>query len=73
MNDLKPLCDLLNLINCILKYEVGIGEVYPGVVLDMFKGELVSFKFLGFKKKKKRVVKKVTSPALQLLPLGLFW
>lgn len=70
MNYLKPSYDLLNLINCMLKYEVRIGEVSPDMFLDRFKGELVSFKFLGLKKK---VMKKVTSPTLQLLPLALFW
>lgn len=50
----------------MLKYEVGIGEVYLDVFLNRFQGELVSLKFclVLFLKK---VVKKVTSPALQLL------
>lgn len=47
MNYLKLLYDLLNLINCTLKYKVGIGEMSPDVFLDRLKGELASFEFLG--------------------------
>ena len=50
MNRLKPLYNLLNLINCMVKHEVGIGEVSPDVFLDRFKDELASLKF-GFLKK----------------------
>lgn len=47
MNYLKQLYDLLNLIICILKYEVGIGKMSSGVFLDRLKGELACFEFIG--------------------------
>jgi len=54
----------------MLKSEVGTGKGSLDVFLVRFTGELVSFKFWGLKKK---VIKKVASPALQLLLLGLCW
>lgn len=47
LNCLKLSYDLLNVINCTSKYEVGIGKVSPDVFLDRLKDELASFKVLG--------------------------